>query len=200
MLADAHAFGTARDRTIILWASKHRDRDLAEAARDAGLRFRSAAVGMAIERPPGWPVVSADVELIRITDSTDVAGFAEVHEHLFAEGGQPAKAVAHFASPAALLASNVSAFAVRVDGQPVSCAMVISTGREAGVYWVATRADARNRGYGELVTRAAVRAGFEHGAHVVVLQATERGRPMYRKMGFVPIISYSRYCTAPRDR
>jgi len=87
---------------------------------------------------------------------------------------------------------------VRVGGQPVSRAMVISTGRAAGVYWVATRADMRNRGYGELVTRAAVRAGFDHGAHVVVLQATERGRPMYRKMGFAPVTSYDRYCSPGR--
>jgi ribosomal protein S18 acetylase RimI-like enzyme len=61
------------------------------------------------------------------------------------------------------------------------------------VYWVATSPAARRRGFGELVTRAAVRAGFEHGADLVVLQATAAGEPVYRKIGFDTFTQYGRY-------
>ena len=71
--------------------------------------------------------------------------------------------------------------------------MVIHSGRAAGVYWVATTAAARNRGLGTLVTGAVARMGFEYGADVVVLQATELGVPVYRGMGFVPFTDYQRF-------
>ncbi|GAB3922614.1 hypothetical protein GCM10029976_011520 [Kribbella albertanoniae] len=104
-----------------------------------------------------------------------------------------AAAVAHFASPGALLSRDAVAFVVRFAGQPVACAMTVLSGGSAGVYWVATRADARRRGFGELATRAAVRAGFEYGARVVTLQSTEQGVPLYRKLGFAPFTTYPRY-------
>jgi ribosomal protein S18 acetylase RimI-like enzyme len=187
------AFGVGHRRDLVLWASTHADGDVAQAAHDVGLRLRSTAVGMAIRMPPAEPVVPAMVELVHITDTAGVAAFADVHQRVFGEAGQPPEAVAHFASSGALLAPNVSAFVAQVNGRALSCAMVMSTGREAGVYWVATRPDARNRGYGELVTRAATRAGFEHGASVVVLQATKPGVPLYRKIGFASFTSYRRY-------
>lgn len=92
----------------------------------------------------------------------------------------------------------MSAFVAKVNGRALSCAMVMSTGRVARVYWVATRPDARNHGYGELVTRAATRAGFEHGASVVVLQATTPGVPLCRKIGFASFTSYRRYLRSPQ--
>jgi Fe2+ transport system protein FeoA len=35
--------------------------------------------------------------------------------------------------------------------------------------------------------------GFGSGAEVVVLQATELGAPVYRRMGFVPFTDYQRF-------
>ena len=51
----------------------------------------------------------------------------------------------------------------------------------------------RAHGHGELVTRAATRAGFEHGASVVVLQAAKPGVTLYRRIGFASFTSYRRY-------
>jgi predicted GNAT family acetyltransferase len=101
--------------------------------------------------------------------------------------------VEHFASPGALLAPNVSAVVARVDGTPVSCAMVLHGGPVAGVYWVATSTSARRRGLGTLVTAAVARKGFQRGAELVVLQATELGEPVYRRLGFVPFTDYQRF-------
>ncbi|MEV4260906.1 GNAT family N-acetyltransferase [Kribbella sp. NPDC049584] len=190
-------FSAEHDRDVILWASTHRDADLETAAERAGLQFRSTTVGMAIDAPPDKPAVAGRVDLVRVTDAADAAQFAAVHEQLFRESGRSPDAVAHFASPRALLAPNAAAFIARLEGRPVACAMAVTSGQEAGVYWVATRADARRRGFGELVARAATRAGFEQGARVVVLQSTEQGVPLYRRLGFTPFTAYARYLANP---
>ncbi|MFB6722849.1 GNAT family N-acetyltransferase [Kribbella sp. NPDC056345] len=188
-IEEVRSFSEQQGRDIILWASTERDDDLIEAAVASGLRLRSATVGMATYEPPGLPVVSDSVELVRVADSTGVAGFGAVHESLLGD----ASVVAHFASSGALLAPEAAAFVVRVEGRPVACAMAVMSGSGAGVYWVATCTDFRRRGYGELATRAAVRAAFESGARVVTLQSTELGLPVYRRLGFVPFTSYARY-------
>lgn len=193
VLEELSAFSARWERDLILWASTRRDGDLARAASAAGLRLQSSTVGMAIEEPPGPPVVPGGTELHRVTDAAGVACFAAVHEQLFRDSRRPVGAVAHFASPGALLAPEVAAFVLLVDARPVACAMIVVSGQEAGVYWVATRSDARRRGFGEIVTRAAVRAGFEHGARVVVLQSSELGLPLYRRLGFEPFSEYLRF-------
>ncbi|MER7248323.1 GNAT family N-acetyltransferase [Kribbella sp. NPDC000426] len=197
VLDEMSTFSAEHERDLILWASTDRDKDLQRAAEDARLQFRSTAVGMAIETAPDKPAVAGGVELISVTDSAGVEQFASVHEQLFRDSRRPPEAVAHFASPGALLAPNTAAFVARFEGRPVACAMTVTSGPEAGVYWVATRTDARRRGFGELVTRAAARAGFELGARVVVLQSTDQGMPLYRRLGFTPFTSYARYLATP---
>lgn len=199
MLEELRSFSVQHSRDIILWAASHRDADLAQAAAAAGLQFRSTARGMATSTSPDEPIVSGGVELDRVTDAVGVAQFAAVHEQVFRDSGRPAEAVAHFASPGALLAPTVEAFVARIGSRPVACAMAVVSGQEAGVYWVATRPDARRRGFGELVTRAAVRAAFEHGIRVVVLQSTEHGEPLYRQLGFGPFTEYARYLRSHVD-
>ncbi|MFF0342998.1 GNAT family N-acetyltransferase [Kribbella sp. NPDC004875] len=193
VLESVLSFADRRCREMILWASSDYDRDLVRAAARAGLRLRSSTVGMATEKPPDMAVIPKGLEVVRVTNAEEAAQFAAVHEGLFRETGRPVEAVAHFASPGVLLAPNTAAFVARVGGRPVAGAMAVITGAEAGVYWVATRTDARRQGFGESVTRAAVRAAFEHGARVVLLQSTELGVRLYRRLGFAPLTDYQRY-------
>jgi ribosomal protein S18 acetylase RimI-like enzyme len=190
VLAEARVFEAAHRRNLVLWTASHWSTDLAHVA---DLRHRSAVVGMATDMPPPQVAVPSDVELVRVTDSEGVAAFEAVHTQVFRDAGQPPEAVAHFASSRILLAPNVTAFVALVKGRALSCAMVINTGREAGIYWVATHPDARNRGLGSLVTRAVTRAGFEQGANIVVLQATPSGAAVYRRIGFTDFTIYDRY-------
>ncbi|MFI5735773.1 GNAT family N-acetyltransferase [Kribbella sp. NPDC051587] len=191
VVQDVLSFSTRRSRDLVLWASTRRDEDLIRVAVASGMSLRSTAVGMAAYEAPRPLAVPAGVELERVVDPVGAAEFAAVHESFIGD----AAAVAHFASPAVLLTPAVSAFVVRSGDRPVACAMTVRSGSEAGVYWVATRADERRRGYGELATRAAVRAGFEGGTRVVLLQSTELGLPLYSKLGFAPFTTYARYLT-----
>ncbi|GAA1603914.1 GNAT family N-acetyltransferase [Kribbella karoonensis] len=181
---DMQSFGRAHRRDMVLWASTHRDQDLAEVAEARGLRIRSTAVGMALRTPPTVEQ-PGDIELV----AADVDGFAAVHRDVVAD----VDAVPQFASAGVLLAPGVSSLVAYADGTPVSCAMAVRSGRTAGIYWVATRPAARRRGYGSLVTAAVARLGFEQGAEVVVLQATAMGAPVYEALGFEAFTEYRRF-------
>jgi ribosomal protein S18 acetylase RimI-like enzyme len=61
---------------------------------------------------------------------------------------------------------------------------------------VGTVPAARRLGLGELCTRWAADAGFMLGAVAVVLEASEQGEPIYRRMGFDERSRY-RWCFGP---
>lgn len=197
VLAATAAFADEHQRRISLWLSAAADPDVVDAARNAGLEVDFTLAGMATRIPPeaGAPVVG--VELVRVTDTAGVADFAQVHGELYAQNGRPADAARHFASPGVLLASHVTGFVAYLNGRPASCAMIVNTGRASGLFEVATSMEARRRGLGELVSRAATRAGFEYGAEVVVLQATALGEPVYRRIGFETFTNYGACLISP---
>ena len=78
----------------------------------------------------------------------------------------------------------------------VAGAMVLASHGIAGIYWVATLAESRGRGYGEAVTRAVANDAFQRGADAVVLQASPFGEPVYRRIGFREITRYHWYMVA----
>lgn len=156
-----------------------------------GFPVRSTALGMALRAVPTLDV-PAGAEFAQVTNQVDVDAFAEIHHDVFGADGRDLAAVKQFAHHRVLLASGVSAVIARLDGVPSACAMVIHSGSTAGIYWVATKPTARRRGLGALVTSAAARTAFDHGADVVVLQATPAGVPVYERLGFKPFTTYER--------
>ncbi len=95
------------------------------------------------------------------------------------------------AMPASMLADpEVRAFTAQLDGRPVGTSIAIRTGSVSGVYAVGTVPDARGRGVGTAASWAAVEAGRAWGCDPIVLQATEMGLPVYRRIGFREIVRY----------
>ena len=63
----------------------------------------------------------------------------------------------------------------------------------AGVYGVVTVDDARRRGYGEAITRRALRAARDAGLRIATLQASDAGRGVYERVGFRELTRYRLY-------
>jgi GNAT superfamily N-acetyltransferase len=74
------------------------------------------------------------------------------------------------------------------DESPVACAAAYVGEREVGVYMVATLPDERGKGYGAALTAAACEAAPHLPA---VLQASDMGQPIYRRLGFQDICPYA---------
>jgi ribosomal protein S18 acetylase RimI-like enzyme len=83
-----------------------------------------------------------------------------------------------------LALAGFRAYLARAGGDVVSTSIGYAMGDTAAIFNVATPAAHRGRGYGAAVTVAAALGGFEDGAELVWLQASELGFPVYRRLGF----------------
>jgi GNAT superfamily N-acetyltransferase len=70
------------------------------------------------------------------------------------------------------------------EGTPVASSLVFFGAGVAGIYHVSVDPDCRGRGIGSSVTRAALAEARSRGYRVAVLHATEKGYPIYRRLGF----------------
>lgn len=85
---------------------------------------------------------------------------------------------------------ELAMFVVSVAGEPASTSLAAVVGEVVVIYNVATVPESRGRGLGTLATRLAMRHGIERGAETAVLEASEMGYPIYRRLGFEEIGRY----------
>ncbi len=185
-----------------VWIAAHADADLEERALDAGYASISAvgAPRLVIEHRLDPGVVPAGVTLDEVTDDDGRLDYLAVTVDAFADSLLPRDAAeAQLGTLRAVCGPDVRAVVARIEGRPVSGAMVVATGPVAGIQLVGTVPGARGRGLGELCTRWAVGAGFDLGARAVVLEASEAGEPLYLRLGFVEVSRY-RWCYGPPSR
>jgi len=71
-----------------------------------------------------------------------------------------------------------------LDGQPVSTSTIFYGGGAAGIYSVATLPQARGKGLGRAITLQPLLEAREMGYRVGVLQSSDMGFSVYKKLGF----------------
>ena len=87
-------------------------------------------------------------------------------------------------------------FVGTAGGTPVAIIAMVATRDSLGVYSLSTLPEWRRRGYGEALLRAAVAAEQARtGIQRVVLQSTDAGYSLYRRLGFREVAKFSVYLT-----
>ena len=163
------------------------DADIERAALAEGFRAGWTEQPMALIAPPAArSEMPADVEVRFVADERAVVDYGRVVALANDDPGERERAPLLFHDET-IVAPHVAAFVAYTDAEPVACAMTLVSHRVAGVFYVATVEHARRRGLGDALTRLAARSGFEMGADVAWLGASEMGARLYRRIGFEPL-------------
>ena len=172
----------------------HLDERLQQRCEARGLKRKSNAPGMALTAPVAGPVVADETTLMTVRTQADAEAFTCVVSSAFEAIGLPAPIARKLLSqPERWLEPHWHVSLLWEDARPAAGAMLLFSHGIAGIYWVGTLAEARGRGYGEAVTRAVCEHAFARGARAVVLQASQFGEPVYKRIGFREITRYPWY-------
>jgi len=147
-----------------------------------GAPVMSCAVAPVDVGPP------AGVELRWVGEGADIVDLVQVDDEAYQSLGMPAGVILEMCSATDRMVAPHLRSVVAYEGDtPLAAAMTLSSHGIAGVYYVGTVAAARGRGLADAVTRALTRDAYERGALGVILQATQMGEPVYRRMGYEEI-------------
>ena len=140
------------------------------------------AGGSAPPRPPGLTVVEVhDERTLDDLNAVVIAGY-----------GLPPSCADHMWTLDVLGDARYRAWVGYVDGRPVTTASACLAAGLVGVSVVATVPGARGHGYGEAITWVAVMVAPNRDA---TLQASDMGRPVYERMGFETIQTFTTWTT-----
>jgi ribosomal protein S18 acetylase RimI-like enzyme len=198
VVAQADQFFGRLGRGYTTWIRDHLDAPLEAHLQKAGLSSISNTPGMVLDAPTPDRPLDAGLRVSQVEDAGTMSTLAAVEAAGYATIGMPANITERiFANPERLLNPHSIVVLGYLEERPVSAAIAILSNGIAGLYWVVTLPEARGRGLGEACTRLAGNRAFELGARCVVLQASEQGEPIYRRMGYREITRYRWYAKGP---
>ncbi|MEQ1948344.1 MAG: GNAT family N-acetyltransferase [Bryobacteraceae bacterium] len=175
------------------WLDTVTRRRAREILADFGLR--------AISHPPGMiahalqpPVRSLPpIEIHRVATAADRHAFAEITSISFEI---PYSIATSVYTPDHAWLGEYQGLIATAEGRAVAITATVVAAGVIGIYSLATHPSYRRKGYAEALLRAAVeQTKKETGFEKVVLQSTESGYMLYRRMGFRDVTRFSVYLT-----
>jgi ribosomal protein S18 acetylase RimI-like enzyme len=175
-----------------------RPADLRRHLEAAGMTIGDSQPGMAVDllalREPPMPAGLtiervADDETARVWNRVGIRGF-EMPSELEPAFERVVLALTRQTEPGTL-------YLGRLDGEPVATSALVTAGGTAGIYNVATLAEARRKGIGAALTARALLDGRARGLRIGTLQASTMGYPVYQAMGFREYIRLEHYVWQP---
>ncbi|MBI4766136.1 MAG: hypothetical protein HY787_16310 [Deltaproteobacteria bacterium] len=183
-----------RERGYSLHIRRHLDPDLEDLCRSAEMVKISESPGMSIQEPIRMKDLPSGITIKIIEDKSGAVDFASVAIDSYQSLGMPQKIGEKiFATPERMLRPYNHLVVAYLDGKPVSAAMLMFSHAIAGIYWVGTVESARKKGLAEACTSFVTNEGFKRGAPCVILQASQFGEPIYRRLGFQEFTRYPWY-------
>ena len=156
---------------------------------DLGLVKAVEQPGMAMASLDEIPPQDSVAEITEVTDPDERDEFSTVTAWAF----EMPLDVVEQVDQAALAADDVRLFLGRVDGHPAASGVLIQSGDVAGVYSIGVVEEFRRQGIGEAMSWAVLRAGRDAGCQVGVLQSSEMGYSLYKRMGFETVVTYHQF-------
>jgi GNAT superfamily N-acetyltransferase len=158
-----------------------------------GLRPISYPPGMIAAKllPPVRPL--PQIECRAVLDDKMRQAFAEITSACF----EIPTGIAHAVyGPVSAWNGAYKGFVGLVDNRPVAIAAMVQAAGALGIYSLATIPAHRHRGYGEALFRAATAASRPKASpEPFILQSTEAGHELYRRMGFRDVTKFTVYLT-----
>lgn len=166
---------------------------------EAGLRIISHAPGMVAlgVNPPSRAL--PEIECRAVTDAASRAAFTNLTVTCF---DIPLSVARSVYEPAGAWNGAYQGFMAIAGGVPVSIVALVRAAGVIGVYSLGTAPGYRGRGYGEALLRTAIRCLPPAGAGALpapgeplVLESTDAGYRLYRKLGFRDVTNFTVYLT-----
>jgi len=186
-----------RERNLpVLWSvfPSSEPRNLRDRLETLGLNRLGDKPGMAMNvedlKEDRRPLPKLKIDIVESEE--DLARFVDVTAKSFDVAGSDSRTFLKILS--SLVAKSHSVFACYLgclDRQPVATGVLFKAADVSGVYWIGTIPEARGKGIGTRMTRRIMTEGKESGYSLAVLQATDIGEPVYKRMGFRRYLSYT---------
>ncbi len=213
VLARADEFFRRRRSGYVIWSRGHADGELEARVSSPSFRELERLPELVMDELPAEVEAPEGVELRRALDSQTRLDYLQIVADAWGFGAMPLDTAAKvFFSPDSIAAPNVVAFVAYYDGAPLSGAMTLVTHGVALGCQAATIRRPRpgqrlpahkpgRRGLAESCLCAALEVSFQElGARHTVCQTSSAGEPVWRRLGYEPLTSYSRHLAPPRER
>ena len=167
--------------------------DTARMLQDTGLRLIAKVTCMAADLNNSLSDAKfpENISVTEVKDKSDLFFWEDVSFHGFEMPQRTREQYDTFVSSFTLGAhSPQRLFLACFDGKPVATSLLFTHGKSAGIYYVSTLPDYRNKGCGLSITQAAMQAAMQAGFKDIILQATPLGEKVYTRAGF------KEYCRA----
>ncbi|WP_425447411.1 GNAT family N-acetyltransferase [Dethiothermospora halolimnae] len=193
VIRKADEFFKPINRDYVFWIRDHGDNKLERILKDKGYKAKRepGSAGMIIKEKINAVSIPKGFEIKRVTNSKEVKDFALVTKKSFEKPDIVTEAM--FSSDDILISPNTRAFVIYEDNRPVSAVTMTLSQEVAGIYWVGTIEEARGKGLGSYITQVSTNKAFDLGTKAVVLQASEAGERVYKKLGYETITRYRWY-------
>lgn len=166
------------------WLAPHLQPDAwAEQLLPRGFQYDDHTPGMAVHLDALPPLAPHPLITRQVTDRQALAEWARILTRGFEMPENLAPQICElFDVPeTAVPARHYLGF---LDDRPVATASLLLAAGVAGIYNVATVAEARHQGIGSVMTLIPLLAAREMGYHTGILQSSEMGYAVYQRLGF----------------